>query len=55
MEAENINVDTVVIELTNGSRKKEAARGSEAGVSMRQVYTQVSRVVVAVLRFSQGH
>ena len=54
-EAENNNVDTVAIELTNRWRRKEAARGSEAGLSMRQVYTQVSRAVVAALRFSQSH
>ena len=54
-EAENNNVDAVAIELTNRWRKKEAARGAEAGLSMRQVYTQVSRAVVATLRFSQSH
>ena len=50
-EAENNNVDTVAIELTNRWRKKEAARGSEASLSMRQVYTQVSRAVLVVLCF----
>ena len=54
-EAENNNVDTVGIELTNRWRKKEATRGSEAGLSMREVYTQVSRAVVATLWFSQSH
>ena len=54
-EAENNNVDTVAIELINRWRQKENARGAEAGLSMRQVYTQVSRAVVATLRFSQSH
>ena len=54
-EAENNNVDPVAIELINRWRKKESARGAEAGLSMRQVYTQVSRAIVAVLRFSQSH
>ena len=54
-EAENNNVDTVTIELVNRWRKKEAAKGAEAGLTMRQVYTQVSRAVKAALRFSQSH
>ena len=54
-ESENNKVDTVAIELINRWRKKEKARGAEAGLSMRQVYTQVSRAVVATLRFSQSH
>ena len=54
-EAENNNVDPIAIELINRWRKKESARGAEAGLSMRQVYTQVSRAIVAVLRFSQSH
>ena len=54
-EAENNNVDPVTIELVNRWRKKEAAKGAEAGLTMRQVYTQVSRAVKAALRFSQSH
>ena len=54
-ESENNNVDKVAIELTNRQRKKEAARGAEAGLFMRQVYTQVSRVVVAAPWFPQSH
>ncbi len=54
-ESENNNVDTVAIELINRWRKKEAAKGAEAGLSMRQVYTQANRAVVAALRFSQSH
>ena len=44
-EAENNNVDTEAIELTNQRKNREAARGSEAGISMQQVYTRVSRAV----------
>ena len=54
-EAENNNVDTAGIELINQWMKREAARGIEAGIFMRQVYTQLSRAVVASLRFSQSH
>ena len=49
------NVDSITIKLINRWRKKEAARDAEAGLSMRQVYTQVSRAVKAALRFSQSH
>ena len=52
-EAEKKNVDTAAIELINRCRKREATRGTEAGLLMRQVYTQVSRAVVESLRFSQ--
>ena len=52
VEAENSNVDTVAVELTNRWRKKEATRGSETGLLMSQVYTQVSRAVVATCWFS---
>ena len=40
---ENTNQDVLekVIELVNRWRKKEAAKGSEPGLPMRQVYTQV--------------
>ena len=52
-EAENKNVDTEAIEIINICRKREATRGTEAGLSMRQVYTQVYKAVVESLRFSQ--
>ena len=55
IESENNKVDTVAIELINRWRKKETAKGAEAGLPMRQVYTQVNRAVVAALRFSQSH
>ena len=54
-EAENKNVATAAIELINRWRKREAERGTESGLYMRQVYTQVSRSVVASLRFSRSH
>lgn len=41
LETTNQNVDEKVIELINCWQKKEAAKGSEAGLPMRQVYTQV--------------
>jgi hypothetical protein len=41
LETTNHNVDVKVIELINRWRKKEVVRGSEAGLLMRQVYTQV--------------
>ena len=54
IEAENNNVDTAAIELINRWRKKESARGAEPTLSMRQVYTQVSRAAGSALRFSQS-
>lgn len=53
-EAENNKVDPITIELVNRWRKKEKARGSEPGLPMRQVYTQVSRALEASLRYSQS-
>ena len=38
-EEENNNVETAVIEVINMRRKKEEARGTEAGLYIRQVYT----------------
>ncbi|KAL7530332.1 hypothetical protein ACHAXR_005039, partial [Thalassiosira sp. AJA248-18] len=46
--ATNNNVDPMIIELINRWRKKEAARGAEAGLPMRQVYTQVSNAIDAM-------
>ena len=54
-EADNKNVDTAAIELIDRWGKRESARGIGTGLSMRQVYTQVSRAVVASLRFSTSH
>ena len=54
-EADNNNVDTASIKIINGRRKSESARGTEVGLSMRQVYTHVYIAVVASLRLSQSH
>ena len=51
----NNRVDTVTIELINRWRKREAARGAEAGLPMRQVYTQVSNALDALVRYSLSH
>jgi hypothetical protein len=54
LETTNHNVDTKVIELINRWRKKEAARGSEAGLPMRQVYTQVRSALPTMKEFSRA-
>ena len=54
-EAKNNKVYTAAIKLINRCRKREATRGTEAGLSMRQVYTQVSRAVLASLHLSKSH
>ncbi len=51
LETTNNNVDVKVIELINRWRKKEAARGSEAGLPMRQVYTQVRSTLPTMMEF----
>jgi hypothetical protein len=43
-----------VIELINRWRKKEAAKGSEAGLPMRQVYMQVRSTLPTMLKFSKA-
>jgi hypothetical protein len=53
--AANNQVDETTTELIGRWRKKEKARGAEPGLPMRQVYTQVSAAVEALLRFSQSH
>ncbi|KAL7468881.1 hypothetical protein ACHAXS_009127 [Conticribra weissflogii] len=53
-EATVNGVDVTVIELINRWRKKEAARGTEPGLPMRQVYTDVANTVDKMLEFSQG-
>ena len=52
LETTNHNVDIKVIELINRWNKKEAARGSEAGLPMRQVYTQVRSTLPTMKEFS---
>ncbi len=51
LETINNNVDVKVIELINRWRKKEAARGLEAGLPMRQVYTQVKSTLPTMMEF----
>ena len=41
-------------ELINRWRKNEAAKGSEAGLAMRQVYTQVRSTLPTMLKFSKA-
>ncbi len=53
LETTNNNVDVKVIELINRWHKKEAARGSEAGLPMRQVYTQVRSTLPTMMEFSR--
>ncbi len=50
---ETMNQDVVekVIELVNRWRKKEAAKGSKAGLPMWQVYTQVKSTLPTMLKF----
>ena len=43
-----------VIELINRWHKKEAVKGSEAGLAMRQVYTQVMSTLPTMLKFSRA-
>ena len=47
-----MDVSEKVIKLTNRWRKKEVAKGSEAGIAMRQVYTQVRSTLPTMLKFS---
>ncbi len=54
LETTNPRVDVQVIELINRWRKKEAARGSEAGLPMRQVYTQVRSALSTMKEFSRA-
>jgi hypothetical protein len=49
----NHNSAEKVIKLVNCWRKKEAAKGLEAGLPMRQVYTQVRRTLSTMLKFSK--
>jgi len=54
LETTNHGVDSKVIELINRWRKKEAAKGSEPGLPMRQVYTQVRNTLTVMLEFSRA-
>ena len=56
LETTNQDVSEKVIELINRWRKNEAAKGSEAGLAMRQVYTQtqVRSTLPTMLKFSKA-
>ncbi len=54
METTNQDVSEKIIDLINRWRKKEAAKVSEAGLAMRQVYTQVRSTLPAMLKFSKA-
>ena len=53
-QATNAGVPGPSIDLIGRWRKKEAARGSEPGLPMRQVYTRVRDLVEGLLKFSRG-
>ncbi len=53
-ETTNQDIAEKVIELVNHWRKKEAAKGSEVGLTMRQVYTQVKSTLPTMLKFSKA-
>ena len=47
-------VDNFIVKLMNRWRKKEGARGSEAGLCMRQAYTQMRSMVSKLLLYSKA-
>ena len=47
-------VDNFIVKLMNRWRKKEGARGSEAGLCMRQAYTQMRSMVMQLLLYSKA-
>ncbi len=53
METTNQDVAEKVIKLVNSWRKMEVAKGAEAGLPMRQVYTQVRSTLPTMLKFSK--
>jgi hypothetical protein len=54
LETTNQVVPKKVIKLVNWWCKKEAAKGSEPGLPMRQVYTQVRSTLPTMLKFSKA-
>ncbi len=54
LETTNQDVLEKVIELINCWHKKEVAKGSEAGLTMRQVYTQVRSTLPTMLKYSKA-
>ena len=53
-EAQNNNVPVATIELINRWRKVEHAKGTVAGLEMRQVYTQARNAIITTARYSQS-
>ena len=47
-------VDNFIVKLMNRWRKKEGARGAEAGLCMRQAYTQMRSMVRQMLLYSKA-
>ena len=54
LETTNQDVSEKVVELINCWRKKEAAKGSDGGLPMRQVYTQVRSTLPTMLKLSKA-
>ena len=54
LETTNQDVVEKVIELISRWHKNEAAKDSEAGLPMRQVYTQVKSTLPTMLKFSKA-
>ena len=53
-EAQNNKVPSTTIDLINRWRRREAAKGAEPGLPMRQVYTHASSALVGFLAYSQS-
>ena len=53
-EATINKIDPMIIELINRWRTREAAKGTEPGLPMRQVYTQVASTMGSMIQYSQG-
>ncbi len=53
-EAQNSNVPEATIDLINRWRKVEHAKGTVAGLPMRQVYTQAQHAIATTARYSQS-
>jgi hypothetical protein len=54
LETTNQDVLEKVIDLINHWHKKEGTKGSEPGLPMQQVYTQVKRSLPTMLKFSKA-
>lgn len=53
-EAQNNKVPSTTIDLINRWRGREAAKGAEPGLPMRQVYTETSSALMGILAYSQS-